>query len=55
VRWHFRKRFKGTGTEIRVVAVQPDDYQSTNWWRHEQGLVAFQNEWVKFPYYLLKY
>jgi uncharacterized SAM-binding protein YcdF (DUF218 family) len=55
VRWLFRKQFRGTGTEIRTVAVQPWDYQSTNWWSREQGLVAFQNEWLKLPYYWFKY
>jgi uncharacterized SAM-binding protein YcdF (DUF218 family) len=55
VKWLFRKRFKGTGTDVRVVAVQPWEYQSTNWWKVEQGLLAFQNEWVKLPFYWLKY
>jgi uncharacterized SAM-binding protein YcdF (DUF218 family) len=55
VKWLFRKQFRGTGTGIRSAAVQPWDYQSTNWWQHEQGLIAFQNEWVKLPYYWLKY
>ncbi len=55
VRWLFRKQFKGTGTEIRVVAAGPREYAATNWWRNEQGLINFQNEWVKLPYYWLKY
>jgi uncharacterized SAM-binding protein YcdF (DUF218 family) len=55
VRWLFRKRFRGTGTEIRVVAAQPREYAATNWWKNEQGLINFQNEWVKFPYYWAKY
>jgi len=44
-----------TLTEIRVVAVQPEEYGATNWWRHEQGLLAFQTEGLKLPYYWLKY
>lgn len=54
-RWLFRKELKGTGAQIRVVAVAPREYQATNWWQREQGLIAFQNEWIKLPYYWLKY
>jgi uncharacterized SAM-binding protein YcdF (DUF218 family) len=53
--WVFRKELKAINTDIRVVAVQPEEYGSTNWWRHEQGLIAFQTEWIKLPYYWLRY
>lgn len=55
VRWLFHKVLKGSGIDIQVVAVQPREYAATNWWRHEQGLINFQNEWVKLPYYWVKY
>jgi uncharacterized SAM-binding protein YcdF (DUF218 family) len=55
VRWLFRKQFRGTGTELRVAAVQPWEYRSTNWWQNEHGLIDFQNEWLKLPYYWVKY
>jgi len=54
-RWLFRKELKGTGAQIRIVAVDPRQYQATNWWRHEEGLIAFQNECIKSMYYHLKY
>jgi uncharacterized SAM-binding protein YcdF (DUF218 family) len=54
-RWLFHKQLKGTGAQIHVVAVECQEYQTTNWWQREQGLIAFQNEWVKLPYYWLKY
>jgi uncharacterized SAM-binding protein YcdF (DUF218 family) len=54
-RWLFRKELKGTGAQIRIVAVDPRQYQATNWWRHEEGLIAFQNECIKSVYYHLKY
>ena len=37
----------------RVVA--PDDYGDSNWWQHEEGLISFQNEVIKFAFYLVKY
>jgi uncharacterized SAM-binding protein YcdF (DUF218 family) len=54
-RWIFRKRFKGTGTDIQMVAVEPVEYQAKNWWHSEQGLIAFQEEIFKFLYYRFKY
>jgi uncharacterized SAM-binding protein YcdF (DUF218 family) len=57
VRWLFRKQLKGTGARALVSAVAPalDQYEATNWWQHEEGLIAFQNEVVKLMYYHLKY
>src|ERR1039458_10225457 len=37
VRWLFRKEFRGTGTEVRITAVQPWEYQASNWWQNEHG------------------
>jgi uncharacterized SAM-binding protein YcdF (DUF218 family) len=54
-RWIFRKRFRDLGTEIQMVAVDRPEYQASNWWRHENGLIAFQNEWTKMLYYRIKY
>lgn len=55
VRWLFQKQFRGSTTEIHVQAVDPLRYRATDWWQHEEGLIAFQNEWIKLPYYWLKY
>jgi len=55
VRWVFRKQFKGTGVEVFVRAVPVREYKTEDWWRHEQGIVAFQNEVLKYIYYRFKY
>lgn len=55
VRWLFRKKFKGTGVQVLVRAVPVREYTTEDWWRHEQGIVAFQNEVLKFGYYVFKY
>jgi uncharacterized SAM-binding protein YcdF (DUF218 family) len=55
VRWLFRKELKGTGTQVSVKAVSPPNYTATDWWHHEEGLIAFQNEIIKFAYYWAKY
>ena len=55
VRWLFRKALRGTGATALVVAVAPEQYQARNWWHHEEGLIAFQNEVIKSAYYYLRY
>jgi uncharacterized SAM-binding protein YcdF (DUF218 family) len=54
-RWIFRKELKGAGVEILVSAIVPREYGTTNWWLHEDGLLAFQSEWLKSIYYWVKY
>jgi uncharacterized SAM-binding protein YcdF (DUF218 family) len=54
-RWIFRKRFKGTGADIQVVAIEPAEYLAQTWWHSEEGMLAFQNEIIKSLYYHLKY
>ena len=55
VRWLFRKELKGTGVALTVEAVPVRDYTLADWWHHEQGLIAFQNEVIKMAYYWLQY
>jgi uncharacterized SAM-binding protein YcdF (DUF218 family) len=55
VRWLFRKQLKGTGARAAVVIAPLEQYQATNWWQSEAGLIAFQNEVMKSLYYHLKY
>jgi uncharacterized SAM-binding protein YcdF (DUF218 family) len=55
VRWAFSKQLKGSGVAVSVEAIPVREYTVADWWRHEQGLVAFQNEVLKMGYYWLKY
>jgi uncharacterized SAM-binding protein YcdF (DUF218 family) len=55
VRWIFRREFFGTTVSIEVPSVEPPDYTRRDWWKTEPGLVAFQNEVLKYIYYRLKY
>jgi uncharacterized SAM-binding protein YcdF (DUF218 family) len=54
-RWIFRKELQGTGIQVHIHAINPQEYGMTNWWKHEEGLIAFQNELLKSLYYHLKY
>lgn len=55
VRWIFRREFSGTAVRIEVPSVEPPGYTRWDWWKKEQGLVAFQNEVLKYIYYRLRY
>lgn len=54
VRWMLRRVFGGAFV-VRVVALDPPQYSRDDWWRHEEGVVAFNNEIIKYVYYRFKY
>jgi uncharacterized SAM-binding protein YcdF (DUF218 family) len=55
VRWIFRREFAGLASRIEVQEFEPSQYSTEEWWKTEQGLIAFQNEVLKYIYYRMKY
>jgi uncharacterized SAM-binding protein YcdF (DUF218 family) len=55
VRWIFQRELRDEKVNIQVLAVPLPTYGLTNWWRDEDGVVAFETEVIKFVYYRLKY
>jgi uncharacterized SAM-binding protein YcdF (DUF218 family) len=55
VRWIFQHELAAAGVRVSVLALTPREYSREDWWRHEQGLITFQNELLKFVYYRFKY
>lgn len=55
VDWIYSKELRDTGTEIHVIPVKPVRYRAEYWWRHEEGVLAFQNEVIKYIYYRCEY
>ena len=53
VRFMFRREL-ATKT-IEVLALEPPEYTRADWWKSDTGLIAFQNEIIKYIYYRLKY
>jgi uncharacterized SAM-binding protein YcdF (DUF218 family) len=53
--WIYQKELRATKTEIHVVPVNPVRYRADDWWRHEEGVIAFQNEVIKYIYYRFEY
>lgn len=40
---------------IEVLSLDPPLYNKDDWWKTDTGLIAFQNEILKYIYYRLKY
>ena len=55
VSWLYGKELAGLKVNVSVVAAPQRDYTAANWWQHEDGLIAFQNEVIKLAYYRWKY
>ena len=52
VRWVFRKNL-GDTVRITVTSIRPEECR--DWWMDEKALLDFQNEFVKFVLYRLRY
>lgn len=53
--WILTQQAPRDGLSIHVTPLPNPDYNLHNWWRNEYGLIAFQNEVVKYCLYRLKY
>jgi uncharacterized SAM-binding protein YcdF (DUF218 family) len=55
VRWIFDRQFAGAYVRLEFPAYEPPDYTGAEWWKTEAGMIAFQNEIMKYIYYRFKY
>ena len=53
VRWVFQKAFRDATARFTVTSIEPE--QCHDWWRHEKTLIDFQNEFIKFGFYVIRY
>ena len=54
VRWIFNREFAGSSVRLEIPAFEPS-YTRAEWWKTEAGMIAFQNEIMKYLYYRFKY
>jgi uncharacterized SAM-binding protein YcdF (DUF218 family) len=54
-RWVFQKELADTRLELHFSGEPTLQYGLDDWWQHEEGVIAFQNEIAKYIYYRLKY
>ena len=55
VRWMLERAFEGSDVRVQVPAVEDPYYTRADWWLDVRGLVAFQNEVIKYVYYRCTY
>jgi hypothetical protein len=55
VQWIFNREFNGASARFQIVAIEPHGYARGAWWESAAGLIAFQNEIMKYLYYRLRY
>src|SRR5262245_58210482 len=54
VQWILNREFAGSSVRLEIQAFEPS-YTHAEWWKTEVGMIAFQNEIMKYLYYRLKY
>jgi len=55
VRWIFGREFAGSSVAVEIAAFEPPNYTRAEWWQSAEGMITFQNEFMKYLYYRLKY
>jgi uncharacterized SAM-binding protein YcdF (DUF218 family) len=55
VRWIFRRELSGGGASITVPSFEQMGYTAREWWKSDQGVMAFKSELQKYMYYRWKY
>lgn len=55
VRWIFRKQLGARADHLHFFGGPTDGYDTSNWWRSENGTQQYVNEFVKLPFYLVNY
>jgi len=54
LRWVIDQKFAGSSVKVEIFSIDGPDY-SREWWKTEAGMIAFQNEILKYLYYRIKY
>lgn len=54
VRWMLNRVF-GSDVVIHVPALESPTYRRDDWWQHEDGIVDFESEIMKYLYYRIRY
>lgn len=52
--WSLDRVFDDSDIRAQVIAAHEPEYDKSDWWRHLDGLLQVQNEYVKFLFYRLQ-
>jgi uncharacterized SAM-binding protein YcdF (DUF218 family) len=53
--WAFRKALAGLPVDVRTAAARHTNFDESNWWHHDEGVLLYLHEFFKFPFYLLQH
>jgi hypothetical protein len=53
--WIFNREFAGSTVDLEIAAFEPSKYTRAEWWKSNGGIIDFQNEFMKYLYYRIKY
>lgn len=53
--WMLERELSDSSVTLQVSAAPEWNFDETNWWQREQGLISFANEYLKLLYYLVRY
>ena len=54
-RWIFARVFKDSAYTLQVAPAPYSSFDVTNWWRHEEGVIIVNNEYIKLGFYFFNY
>ena len=54
IKYVFSDKFKAKGINVYIYGAPSSIYDEYAWWKSENGLIALNNEYIKYAYYLLK-
>ena len=55
VRYTSQKIFEDANVKVNLQGAANKYYNQNNWWTLERGLIACNNEWIKYLFYLYIY
>ena len=56
VRWIFHREFAQSSVRLEIPSFDaPGSYTRAEWWKTDAGLIAFENEVLKYLYYRIQY
>lgn len=51
----FRPLLEAEGIKVMIHGAPSSDYEESEWWKYERGMIMVNNEYMKHLYYFLKY
>ncbi len=53
--WIFTRELAGMDITLEMAAAPYRDFNASNWWQSEDGMITLFNEYIKLAYYFSKY